>query len=353
MDKDILKLLNALGLEKKANEVMNTGIAGGGAELVPDKILAKEVFEVVPKYGTFLGALPGFHGYGLDKSVDVPVIGMVSEFEGNSEWTTGAIASGAADGRYVPTDEVNLSQKGFVAHIALSRDLLNYSRVGDLEALVRRKLSEAAALTVESAILNGDPDASNNVNYDGGSAAAASYYRSIGVDGLRATAITAGDTYDVGAMDFSDFAHLQGLVGDYASMPSDCMWLLNRQVHTKALSIAEFANASTNGKQSTVFTGALTNILGSDLFIPKRLQLAQASGKVHYSTGNTTGQIVYFWKPAVQYGFGAQLEIGLERVVGKGVMLHAAFDLGMNIVSKPEKATVTDPSVVMGRNVTV
>lgn len=350
MDKDILRVLGALGLEKKANEVMHTTNTGKGAELVPDKILMDQVFEAVPTYGSFLGALPGYHGSGLQKSQDVPIIGMVDEFIGNPEWTTGALTPPTPDGQYLPTDEITLNQKGFIKYIPISRDLLNYSAT-DLEALIMRKLSEAAALTVESCILNGDPDANDNVNDDAGAPAATTYFRTIGVDGLRATAITAGDTVNVGTMDFSDLTSIQGLIGDYASNPADCMWLFNRQTHQKALSISEFANASINGKSSTVFEGSISNVLGSDVAIPKRLLLAQASGKVHTTTGNTTGQIVYFWKPAVQYGFGSILDIQAVRVPGKGIMLIAAFDMALGIVSK--KAGVTTPAVAMGRNVTV
>lgn len=351
MDKDILKLLNALGLEKKANEVMNSGLAGGGAELIPSAVLMKQVFEAVPQYGTFLGALPGFHGYDLDKSVDVPIIGMVDEFVGNDEWTTGALVPQTPDGTKLPTDEVNLAQKGFIKYIALSNDLLQYSRVGDIEAMIVKQLAQAAALTVESCVLNGDPDASGNVNYDGGTPSTSLYYKKIGVDGLRATAITAGDVHDAGTLDFADFATIQGLVGDYGSNAADCMWLLNRQTFQKALTIGEFAEIQKNGKSSTIYEHALGNILGSDYFIPKRLGLAQATGKVHYSTGNTKGQIVYFWKPAVQYGFGKRLEIGVTRVVGKGILITAAFDMALSIVS--EKAAVTDPTVSMGVNITV
>lgn len=350
-DKDILKVLNALGLEKKANEVMNTGVAGGGAELIPDQILMQEVFEAAPKHGTFLGALPGFHGSGLQKSQTVPIIGDVSEFTGNTEWTTGSPTPADPDGTYVNTGEVNLNQKPFIQQIAISRDLLNYS-IADLESIVRKQLAAAAALTVESCILNGDPDASGNVNLDGGTPAATLYYRNIGVDGLRATAITATDTHNAGTLDFADFASIQSLIGDYAAMPSECMWLFNRNTHNKALTISEFATENTNGKSSTVYSGALGNILGSDYAIPRRMPLAASNGKISSTPGNNTlGQVVYFWKPAVQYGFGANLEIVPYKVPGKGVVLYATFDMAMAVVS--EKAGITDPTVAMGINITV
>jgi len=350
MQNDILKVLSALGMETKANEVMNTGLTGGGAELVPDQVLAQEIFDAVPNYGTFVGALPGYHGAGMAKKVTVPIIGDTGFFDGNSEWTTGSPVPPTPDGTKMTTGEVDIEQKGFIQYIALSRDLLNYS-VGDIERIVREKIAKSMARTVEACILNGDPSTSGNVNYDGGTPATDAYYITIGVSGLRDLAITAGDVRTVGTMDFDDFTAVQGGLGDYSADPTECLWLFNRATYNKALGIDEFIDASKNGKDSTVHTGAITNILGSDLFIARDIGKALATGKIHYSTGNTYGQFIYFWKPSVQYGFGVNLEIVLYKVPGKGVMLIATFDMGMGFVQK--KAGQTDPSIYMGVGVTL
>lgn len=64
----------AMKLETKANEVEHTTNTGYGAELVPQAVQSVDFLDLVPKYGTFIQALRGFHGRNLNKIQEVDVL---------------------------------------------------------------------------------------------------------------------------------------------------------------------------------------------------------------------------------------------------------------------------------------
>lgn len=355
MQKDVLQRLAALGIETNANEVMNTGATGYGAELVPSAEVTTEIMESFRTYSTFVNALPGYHGTGLGKSVEVDIIGEVPLFQKGAEKTTGAFALAQGTGQ-LGTGQVTLNQKKYELTVDISDELAQFNRLGaaEFERRVREKLGKAGARTIEHVIINGDTEtgATGNVNSDDGAPASTQAY--LHADGLRKTSIvTSSTTVNCGTLDFADFLSVMGKVGDFAADPADCLWLFNRATFNKALGLDQFQDESKNGKQSVIHTGALTNILGSDLFIARDLAKTEADGKISTTAGNNTlGQFIYFWKPAVQFGFGGDgLKMKLFDMGKDGYQLQAWFYMGLAIVEK--KAGQTDSSVGTGINVTV
>jgi len=362
MNKEILETLGKLGImvngqlpiQTNANEVMHTTNTGAGGDLVPTQILAKEIFDAIPNYSTFLSMLPGFHGVGLGKSVDVDVIGDVGFFSLHSEKTTGAFALAQGTSK-LATDKVTLTQKQLELTVDVSNELSQFNVLGaeGLSAKLKEKIAKAMVRTVEAAIINGDTTTAGtgNVNSDDGAPTAGTYY--LGFDGLRKAAIA--DTaakVDVGTFAFDDLVKVANCLGDYFAVPDDCLWLFNRSTYNKALGITEFATAATNGKSSTVNTGAITNILGADVVCNRDLPKTEADGKVSATPANNTlGQFICLWKPAVQYGFGQELQLQLFNMGKDGYQLQGWFSVAIAIVSK--KAGTTDAVVGVGYNVTL
>ena len=353
MTKDILETLGALGIQTNANEVMNTA-AGGGENTVPT-VLAQEVFDAIPEYSTFLKDLPGYHGANLDKTQEVPVIGDVGLMALGSEKTTGAhaLAQGTVT---APLGKVTISQKKMFMTIDVSDELSRFNVIGaeKFEELLKQKLAASAARTVEAYIINGDVEtgATGNVNKDDGAPGGTEYY--LGADGLRKEAIVTGTglTVNAGTFDFADFISVMNLVGDYAADPASCMWLFNRSTHNKSLGITEFADASKNGKESTVGSGALTNVLGSDLYVARDLGKTEADGKISATgSNNTLGQFLYVWKPGIQYGYHGTVNIKLFDMGKDGYQLQCWFYVGFDLVQ--QKASVADSMVGAGINVTL
>lgn len=341
-------------VETNANEVMNTGAAGRGAELVPTVTLAKEIFDAIPTYPTFLNSLPGNHGVGLGKSEEVSIIGDPGFFKLHSEKTTGAFAL-AQGNSVLPTDKVTLNQKQYDLTIDVSNELKIFNVLGAaaFEAKLKEKITKAMIRTVEGLIINGDTTSggTGNVNSDDGAPAADSYY--LGANGIRQVGIAGtGTKVSVGTFDMADLIGVANCLGDYFADPSECLWLFNRTTYNTALNIAEFADASKNGKPSTINNGAIANILGADVFIARDLPKTEADGKVSTTpSNNTLGQFALVWKPAIQFGFGEELQLRLFDMGKDGFQLQGWFNVAVAIVQKD--AGATDSSVGIGYNVTL
>jgi len=339
---------------KNANEVMHTGNTGYGAELIPTDVLMGELVDLIPKYATFLGQLPGFHGTDMPVSAKVAVIGEAGFFYPNSEPTTGALGPVGQATHRLATGEVTITQGQFIAKIALSKRELNYS-ITDLEALIKRRLAESAARTIEALIINADaePGATGNVNKDDGTPSATTDYymeqdhglRELGING-SGTAV-AGGTFDMG-----DLVGAMNILGDLAANPADLLWLFNRATYNEALLLDEFSKANERGAASVIAGNAISNIYGADLFIARDLPKTEADGKVSATpSNNTKGQIVLFNKNSVQYGYGQPLEIDVEKVAGKGVNIVATFEFGFTVAQK--LAGQADSSVAVVRDITL
>lgn len=347
-----LKKEEVAEVETNANEVMHTANTGYGKELVPVNVLSEEIIDMIPKYSTFLDQLPGFHGTNMPASLKVPVIGEVDFFQGNSEPTTGALTESQATHR-LATGEVTISQGSFIASISVSKRELNYA-VGDLEKILKEKLAASAARTIEALILNADSEAGStgNVNLDDAAPTSTVYYLQQD-HGIRELAINgAALTVDCGTLDYTDFFDIMAKVGEFAADPSQCMWLTNRATYLKAMGLSDFVDASKRGENSTLSGKAITNIGGSDMFVVRDVPKTEADGKVSTTASNNTkGQILYAYKPAIQYGYGQPLEIDVQKVPGKGVNVVATFEFGFAIAQL--LAGQTDSSVALGRNITL
>lgn len=364
LNQDILDTLGKLGIQtdtvpaaavqKNANEVMHTSNTGAGAEIVPTSVLAKQIFDTIQNYSSFLGMLPGYHGVGLNKIEEVSILGDPGFFDLHSEKTTGAFAL-AQGNKTQPTAKVTLTQKQYDLTIDVSNELAQFNILGaaGLEARLKEKIGKAMVRTVEALIINGDTTnaATGNVNLDDADPADTLYY--LGALGLRYHGINgSGTSKSVGSFDMADLIGVANLIGDFFAVPDECLWIFNRSTYNTCLNIAEFADAAKNGKQSTINTGAITNILGADVVVNRDMPKTEADGKVSTTAGNNTlGQFMIFWKPAVQYGFGQELQLQLFNMGKDGWQLQGWFNVAVTIVQK--KAGQGDSSVGVGYNVTL
>lgn len=350
----------ALEVETNANEIMNTGATGYGKELVPLAVLSQQVYDAIPKNGQFLSMLPGYHGSDLAITEKVPVLGDIGYFQGNTEATTGAMAIAQGTNRHVTAD-VTITQSEMILSVDVTRRLLTYSAI-DLQALLLQKIASAAALTQEAMIINGDTDtgATGNVNSDDQAAATtyatsggAAHYSLLQDHGLRELAINGTSlTVNAGTLDIADFPSVMQKLGQYSATPGDCLWLFNPSTYTKALGIAEFLSQAINGRNSTINSGAITNVFGSDLVSHRAVYKTEADGKLSATgTNNTLGQIVHFYKPAVQYGYGRPIEFDIVKIPGKGYQIVATYEFGFYI-SQLQGAS-TDSSVGAAINITL
>lgn len=334
------------------NAPMYTGGSGSGDELVNDTFIA-EVMDCIPNYGTFLNALPGNHGTGLQAVEVLPIIGDVGKFQLGTEVSSGAMVHGAGT-HTLGTDKVTLTQKKLVMQIDVTDELSTFNplRADAFEQKIREKIAKAMVRTVEHVIINGDTtnSATGNVNLDDADPTDTEAY--LGFVGLRKTAFSESTTNDVGTLDIDDFVTVENDLGDYFSDPSECFWIFNRRTYNKANSLDTFRDASKSGRESTIHGKAITNIDGADLFINRDMVLTEADGKSSTTgSNNTKGQFLLFWGPAVQFGFGKDLQVKLFDYGSRGYILDAWFYFAFSIVTSA--AGVTDATVASAINVTV
>lgn len=358
MNKDILKVLNDMGiagLDQNANEIMHTTNTNKGEELVPDNVLAKEIFDSIPEYSTFLGSLPGNHGSGLNKVELKAVIGDAGFMKLGAEKTTGALNLSQGD-TTVPTDEVTITQKKLEMTIDVSEELstFNVDDAAGLERRLKEKIGKAASRTIEAAIINGDTitAATGNINSDDGAPTSTDYY--LGYLGLRKDSlVTEANGINVGTAEVADLLSMMNVLGDYFSAPEECLWLFNRQTYNKYLGIDSFADADKRGQDSTISGKAITSLYGADVFIARDLKKTEADGKISTATpaNNTKGQMLLLWKPSIQYGFGKELQLKLYDRGADGYQLQGWLFFGFAIYN--ESATRVDPTNVVGYNITV
>jgi len=354
--------LNKVVVEKNANEVEHTTNTGYGAELVPVNVLSDKLLNVIPMYAKLMDALSsGFHGNQMGASVKVAIKGEVGFAQSNAEWTTGAglIAQGK---NRLATGEVTITQYPMIASVDISKKLMNHSIV-DLESYIIAEIAKSYARTMESQVINGDTTTGGTGNVNSDDQAPATTFATTGgaadhrilMNGLRQTAIAGTidvDKYDVGSMTWDDIIAVRSLMGDYSYDLEELLLIMNGRTYNKALTLDEFKKANENGKDSTITTGAKTNISGVDLFVARDFGLTEADGKMSATpASNTKGGFIYLRKSAVQRGFGQELEIDVVKIPGKGISIIGTMEFGFAIVNK--KAGVTDPAVVLGFNATV
>lgn len=355
------KVYEALGMIEKmtnANEAMQTTLANYGEELVPDDILRDELIDITVESAPLLQMLPGDHGKGMGKSETRPVAGEAPFMMGNPEWD-GSSMTPAVGNAKVRTGEVTINQKALILTIPVSKSLLNYSVV-DLEALLRKKIAASASKTITSAILNADSTATatGNVNSDDQAPATtfgSAYDHRMWFDGgLRKIAIAGGATHSasIGTLARTSFNTLEGLAGDLFG--EDSLWIMDQKVYNKMTALSDFSDASKRGEASTLSGNAVANIDGADVFkVTGGLWgLTEADGKKSATgSNNTKGQLGLLYKPAVQYGWGQDFEIDVVKIPGKGLAMIATMDFGFTIMD--QIAGVTDPTAVLGYNITV
>ncbi len=351
---EILQMLEGIGLQTNAAP-MGTGKTGEGAELVPDEVFSKQTLDIVPEFGTFLGSLPGNHSTGgvrLPKVVKVPLLGDGDFFAAGSEKTTGAFAVTA--GGTIATGEVTITQAKYTMKLDITDELDTFSAYPEaLQTALQKRIAASMARTIESLIINADAEtgATGNVNSDDGAPVAGTYY--LNADhGVRELAINNTYTHNAGVLDITDFTTVMALLGDLGGDPGQCMWLFNRPTYLKAMGLADFADAAQRGGQSTVDGKAITSVFGSDVFIARDVKKTEADGKISTTgSNNVKGQILYIWKPGIQFGFGKDLMTKIFDFGADGYQLHAWFYFGFAIYNK--EAGGADPSVAAAINITL
>lgn len=369
MKADLLQVFKKMGcnvnLESKANEVMNSGNSGYGAEFIPSQIMSNELKELVPNLSKLLPLLPGNHGNNLPLNYTAPVRALSvgdTLFQGKGQWTTGYPYQTQDDHGIsrVPTKNVTLTQVPFICEVQVSDEQMLYDAV-DTEQYIKNEIAKGMAWTVDSVIINGDSEAgaTGNVNSDDqapattyASQGGAKYHATMIDGGIRERAINGSYTKDFGTLADTDYSDLMTVVGRYATNVEDLLFIQSIHVTNKMKALDAFKLWTNSGDRAGIQKGITPTPFGVDLlthhFVPK----TEADGKVSATAGNNTkGQTLLLYKPAVQYGFGQGMTFEVSRVPGYGWRIIATFQFSFKLVDAAD--SLTEPTVAAGINITV
>lgn len=362
-------MLKGLGmnLQTKANEVQNTGATGYGAEWVLPTQMASEIYDLIPQRSNLLSLLPGNHGSNLPASYSAPYIGLsIGDmlYEGQQEWSTGTGSATEDDHTQSRrgTPKVTITQKTFIAEIDVSDQLLRRSTPVQIENYLKSELARGMGYTCDYVIVNADSStgSTGNVNSDDQApattfaGAGGSRHASLVFDnGLRKLALAGSYATDAGTLDAGDYLKMISLLGEYGADPTQCLFIQPVQVRAKTLAISDFAEFQKYANNDVIAKGLMPTPYGVDILTHRAVQLTAADGKRDGASpsNNVKGQILALYKPAVQYGFGAEIKLEPVRVAGYGWRFVATFDFGFTVAEA--SAGLSSPTVSTAYNITV
>lgn len=314
------------------NSVANvTTQAGGAKELVPENVMLSSLIDLgnISSNYAFLSALTGKHTL-TAQTQTVPILGRPGKARVLSEMLNSDQIRKAKDGiQKANSDKIKIEAKKIYNSVIMSVELQKYSVV-ELDAILVSKIKVGMLLSMADSIINGDTETgTGNVNYKGGSVNSITGYESearfVFDNGLRKSALKGTkSSIDIGTIEgANDIFKLQGLTTS-TSAPGQKIILMDLATYYAFLEKEDFKDAAKNGKNSTIYTGAITNIAGSDLFVTDLLSKAGADGLVSKtSSENTTGTIIVFDVTAIQHGDFEELFFNTEDDFAIGTLLEA------------------------------
>jgi len=319
-----------LAINTKANEVMNTWATAFGAELIPTNVM-QDGLEMIPAYSSLMAELPWNQGVNLPISAEYPIIGEANLMTQNAERTTGAGITTPAN-NWPLTSKVVITQWPLKTTVSISKRELNYSSVTDLESKLMMAINKTAARTFDSNLINGDSAVSGNVNLDGGTPSGFAY---LGVPaGIRKSAIADSNTTTIGTLTEASFIKVKKLLNNgYASDYQNLLRIMPQNIYDQCLLIDSLITQD-KSEFNTFGTGKFGRIFGINVTVARdRPALTASNGKVSSTSGdNTLGSFGLIYKPAVQYGFGQELEIEPEKVPWQGINYIATAEMWSVVV---------------------
>ena len=335
--------------EAKANEVMHTTNTNFGSELVPTNVMWDPLLDMLPQFSRLLPLLPGNHWNNMAISEKVPIVWEADMFQGNSEWTTWALAYSAPANNWPITDAVTITQGQYITTVAVSDRELNYA-TDRLEAIIRERINRAAARTIDAVIINWDTTASWSGNVNGTYSWSPYYTQNDGWLRKVGIANTVVSVWTLTAWSFVSVKSVlnPGLISDLTNL----LYIMPSNVYDKAIQLSEVITIDKFWPNATISAWVLAKIWNIDILVARDMPaLTNTSWLVDATAANNTkGSFLCVYKPAVQYWFGKPLEVEVGRVLGKGVQIVATFEFGFVVVNSKAGLWKT---VWMWANVTV
>lgn len=346
----------------RKNSITNTsGDAGSAGDLVPESVTVGSIIDLNTSAESFafMSKLMGRQQLRSKKDT-VPVIGRPSKGKIISESLSTAKFREAKEWlQSANTSKIDIESKKVYNNILLTDELDRFSII-ELEALFIGRLKDWILLSIADAIINADSDdTTTNINYKGtkpSEVSALDYEkeaRYVYDNGLRKVALAGDDgesKMDIGTpAGVDDIFALQSMVTS-TSNPSKKIVLMDQASYYAYMAKEDFKDAAKNGLKSTIFSGALTNIAWSDIFVTDLIAKAGTDGLVSATAAeNLTGSILVLDVTTIQHGDYENLMFNSDQDFAIGKLLEAYGYRGFaNLQGKDDKVFVA-----IGYNVTL
>lgn len=328
-------------LEYAKNSVANTTTTSGGAsQFVPESVMVTDLIDLSDETDDY-SFLSSFNAVQTlaSKVTTVPILGRTGKAIVLPEAGNTVKFREAKDTlQSVNSDKITIEAKKLYNNAQITDELSNFSII-ELDALLLGRVRTGILMSMADVVINADntTGAGNNVNVHTDITVAADYETNPRYNygkGLRAVGIAGGATssLDVGTVaGADDIIDLQALVTSTRN-PARKIILMDPQTYFKMMKTADFKEAFKNGRESTIYTGALSNIAGSDLFVTDLIPLTGADGKVK-SSGNVKGTIIVVDVTCIQHGSYGTILTNAEKDFAVSEIFEAVGYWGMTNIN--------------------
>lgn len=347
---------------------MHTENIGAGAELVEDVRYSNKLIEKICGESELLRWLPWNHGDNLALSQIVPIIGDYGYFECIDERQDNVKTYGDLPVMHKATGEVCINQKTFAAACPISKKLINYSLI-DLMSYVLRHITRSANRTIESYIINADPDTDDtNINCKGldleadgenlnvhrlGGACGIRYH---GLKGCKdkKTGQPKPDTtncFTIGAYTDGDFLKAKAMLGCNGANKKDLLFIMSNMSECSSLALPCIKCRDTAGLDASFFTGEINQAYGIPMYAsPEYPDFTDIDGCINSDNGmNQYGSFALIKRSSIQYGFGQTVEVKTVDFPARWVCIVACFDFGFVICDCQVQKDPRDRAIVVGK----
>jgi hypothetical protein len=348
-------LQNELEQAKKfrKNSLSNvTTEPGAAAEFVPESVTVGELINISDQKAeySFLQAFEGTHRELESERTNVPIKGRAKKGIVKGEQTkTDEFKKAKETLAALNSDKISLDAQQLYNNGQISNQLATFSVI-EIEALLLGDVKEGITLEIADAIINADntlgngTTASGNINFKELKKAEiealpgyATDNRIVFKKGLRAIGLSGAEgktKLNIGTLTgVDDIIDLQALVSS-SSSPLKKIIIMDSQTYFRLMKLEDFKNASKNGQASTIYTGAITNIAGSDLFVTNLIPLTDADGKVSTTAANNVcGTIIVCDPIVIQHGTHGELKTNFEEDFAVSSIAEAYLYWAMNDIN--------------------
>lgn len=346
VSQDLTEMVKALTGVDSIDKLMGTGVAGGGAELIPTGLNAElwEDFFAESKVVADMNVIPM-----PTDPFEMP-LGL-----GWPTWRKGTEGLPTAS-QNVQTQKKTLTSTEQIVDIAWSYDLDELAVIAMMPT-VRATISRSGAEAMDAFALNADDTAAatGNINLDDAAPPADAYYLTEGEDGIRHLALVdnTGQVQNAAAaIDDTKMASLISLLGKYALDYQNVRIVPEIQTYFTMLGMTNVATVDKYGMMlATIIKGELGRYRGIPILPSASMYKTEADGKVSVTPANNTlGQIAVYHKNLWSVGFSRSLLIEADRDIrGRQLIMVASFKMAIAAHGTRSSAIHT----ALSRNITI